>query len=84
MYYSLKTVPKTNKYILTKTTKPNYQPQQPPPDPTYDSTQQQNTQKRSQTQLGTHNYDRSLRRAFSRAKLLAYFNPDLSENSAEF
>lgn len=29
--------------------------------------------------VGSDSYDRSLRRAFSRAKLLAYFNPDLTQ-----
>lgn len=35
--------------------------------------------KRSISQLGTPDYQRSVRRAFSRAKLLAFFNPDLTE-----
>lgn len=34
---------------------------------------------RLQSQLGTDSYSRSLRRAFSRAKQLAFFNPDLTQ-----
>lgn len=34
---------------------------------------------RNQSQLGSDSYSRSTRRAFSRSKLLAFFNPDLNQ-----
>lgn len=82
MYYSLKTTKNKNSFILTKTTKQNNhtQPLTPEtsPNTTNTSSHKQKPETRTQTQLGTHNYNRSLRRAFARAKLLAYFNPDLN------
>lgn len=86
MYTSLKTTKNKQSFILYQTTKQNTPPPKPQPDQPnttqhthIHTTNTSQTPKRTQTQLGTHDYNRSLRRAFSRSKLLAYFNPDLNQ-----
>lgn len=70
---SVKTTYNRSSFIVTKT---NLYPQQPkqPKDPL--STEKET---RQLSEVGTPSYQRSLRRAFARAKLLAFFNPDLTQ-----
>jgi hypothetical protein len=50
-----------------------------PPRPDFNPLIIQDNPSRSLSQLGTESYIRSLRRAFTRAKHLAFFNPDLTK-----
>lgn len=68
MYHSLKTTLDKQKYLYTQKTNPN-----PPPSDI------DRTKPRYLSKKGTDAYNRSLRRAFARAKLLAFFNPDLTQ-----
>lgn len=71
--YRLKSNITRTSFVLQKT---NYSQQQKTPKPT-DKYKIKET--RSLSQVGTDSYNRSLRRAFARAKLLAFFNPDLTQ-----
>lgn len=65
--FSVKTTSHSKRFLLQKT---NY---------LFDhSKQKPSDQPRQLSQVGSDSYKRSLRRAFSRAKLLAFFNTDLS------
>lgn len=67
MYYRLKT-DHNNTFILTKTTHAfMHANQTTKPNPN-----------RTLSVVGSESYERSLRRAFARAKVLAFFNPDLT------
>lgn len=68
MFISVKTDPKKTGFVLQKST---FVPK--PPDPDRDYTN------RSLSKVGSDSYKRSLRRAFNRAKLIAFFNPDLTQ-----
>ena len=67
MTHILKTIPNTSNFIHTQL---NYSP--------YHQKKQTKKLPRQQTTLNSKDYKRSLRRAFSRAKLLSFFNPDLT------
>lgn len=68
-YYRLKSDPSRSAFILQKS---NYAYINPTPQP-------QDYKPRPLSKIGSDSYNRSLRRAFSRAKLLAFFNPDLTQ-----
>ena len=68
-YYRLKSTPQKTSFILQKTNYPYINP-----DP-----QKQDYKPRQLSKINSDSYQRSLRRAFSRAKLLAFFNPDLTQ-----
>lgn len=81
-FYSLISNQTKDSFILTTT---NYQlshykkPPKHPPHPLLPVLlKKTNPTTRNKTTLGTDNYKRSLRRSFSRAKLLAFFNTDLT------
>ena len=71
MFYSIKTSSTSNKFILYKSTL-SY-------NKTFltDKQLQSRSSSRSISELGSKSYARSVRRAFARTKLLAYFNSDL-------
>lgn len=72
-YYLLKSTPQLNSFVLYNSNY-NYTPT------TFTDLQlSTRSQSRSQSILGTDDYLRSLRRSFSRSKLLAFFNPDLTQ-----
>lgn len=71
--YTLKTNHTRTSYILTTSSKPPTGAKKPK-DPL-----DIEKETRTLSEVGTDSYNRSLRRAFSRAKLLAFFNPDLTQ-----
>jgi hypothetical protein len=68
-YLRLKSTPSRTSFLLQKS---NYAYSNPNPQP-------QPYKPRPLSKVGSDSYNRSLRRAFSRAKLLAFFNPDLTQ-----
>lgn len=68
-YIKLKTNPSRSSFLLTKT---NYAYSNPHP-------QKKPYKPRPLSKINSESYNRSLRRAFSRAKQLAFFNPDLTQ-----
>lgn len=70
--YTLKTNSTRTSFVLQKSTYPQNFKQQK------ESDKYKQKQIRTQSEVGTDSYQRSLRRAFSRAKLLAFFNKDLT------
>lgn len=68
VYVSLKTNPQKDSFLLSTS---NYAYN-------HTTTTQNNNQPRKLSIIGSDSYKRSLRRAFSRAKSIAFFNPDLT------
>jgi len=66
-YFSLKTTSSKKDFLLQVANYSFFQPEH-----------KSNNQPRQLSIIGSDSYKRSLRRAFSRAKLLAFFNPDLT------
>lgn len=76
MYFTLlSTYPQSSRFLLHSTTRPNSNPLVflDPNDISFLS------QSRNLSDFGSLSYDRSLRRAFTRLKLLTFFNPDLDQ-----
>jgi hypothetical protein len=71
MYYAIKTCLSSDRFILNKSTL-SYEHL-----PLTEKQLLSRSQPRSISQFGTKDYNRSVRRAFSRIKLLSYFNSDL-------
>lgn len=73
MFISLKTNPQNTAFILSKS---NYSSGK---HTLSDDDLAQKHEPRKLSEVGTDSYNRSLRRAFNRAKTLAFFNPDLNQ-----
>lgn len=71
--FRLKTNSTRTSFVLQEATYPNIQ-KQPKPKDKYKQKQTRHT-----SIVGSDSYNRSLRRAFARAKLLAFFNTDLTQ-----
>lgn len=71
--YRLKSNSTRTSFVLQKT---NFSRHPPTPK---ENDKYKEKQKRTLSEVGSDSYNRSLRRAFARAKLLAFFNPDLTQ-----
>lgn len=73
MFYRLKTTSPSARFLLLTSDYAYCKPDNNPSPSEFDNSP------RSTSVFGTDSYSRSLRRAFSRAKMLAFFNPDLTQ-----